>query len=336
MQIALLLLAFAVMAALPLVADSYVVTVVSLFWMYAYLGGAWNLMFGYAGQLSLGHALFFGLGAYVAAVLSDRYGINAWIAVGCGATLSGLVGATIAYLGFRFSVRGHFFALLTVAVAEFVRIAFENWNFIGGSAGYFLQVSQGASPLLTLRGDATFYYYAFFTLGVCGLLISYALTRSSVGYYWCAIREDEDAARALGVPAFRMKILAAVVSAAMTSIGGSLYAFFSGSLFPETTLGMRFSIEILIAPIIGGVGTVIGPIVGALFVVPVMELSNHLSQASSMFGLNTLFYGLIILLTVRFLPGGVWPAIWDRLFASAEERNAAPAAAPTTSADTAK
>lgn len=336
MQIALLLFALAAMAMVPLVADPFIVTVVSLFWMYAYLGGAWNLMFGYAGQLSLGHALFFGIGAYVGAILSDRYGINAWAAIGCGAALSGLVSAVIAYLGFRFSVRGHFFALLTVAVAEFVRIVFENWNYVGGSAGYFLQVHHGASPLVTLRGDATFYYYVFFALGVCGLLLSYVLTRSSIGYYWCAIREDEDAARALGVPAFRMKILSAVISAAMTSIGGSFYAFFSGSLFPDTTLGMRFSIEIMIAPIIGGVGTVIGPIVGALFVVPVMELSNHLSQASGLFGLNTLIYGLIILLTIRFLPGGVWPAIWDRFFSGANPKNVVSTSRTAPSADPAE
>lgn len=336
MQIALLLFILVAMAMLPLLADPFIVTIVSLFWMYAYLGGAWNLMFGYAGQLSLGHALFFGVGAYAGAILSDRYGINAWVAIGCGAALSGLIGAVIAYLGFRFSVRGHFFALLTVAVAEFVRIVFENWNYVGGSAGYFLQVSHGASPLITLRGDATFYYYVFFVLGVFGLLLSYVVTRSSVGYYWCAIREDEDAARAMGVPAFRMKVLSAVISAAMTSIGGSMYAFFSGSLFPDTTLGMRFSIEIMIAPIIGGVGTLIGPVVGAMFVIPAMELSNHLSQISGVFGLSTLLYGLIILVTIRFLPGGVWPAIWDRVFAAPGRKDVVPAARTAPTADTAE
>lgn len=311
MKIVAALIVFAALASLPMVADPFVVTVVSLFWMYAYLGGAWNLMFGYAGQFSLGHALFFGVGAYVGAILSDRYGINAWAAIACGALISSFIGGVIAVLGFRFSVRGHFFALLTVAVAEFVRIVFENWNFVGGSAGYFLQVRQGYSPLVTLRGDATFFYYVFFVLGIAGLSLSYFVTKSSIGYYWCAIREDEDAARAMGVPAFRMKVLSVVISAAMTSVGGSIYAFFSGSLFPDTTLGMRFSIEIMIAPIIGGVGTLFGPVIGALFVVPAMELSNHLSQVTGVFGLNTLLYGFIIIVTIRFLPGGVWPALWD-------------------------
>jgi branched-chain amino acid transport system permease protein len=311
---AFVVLLFASLAALPLIVDPFLITVGSLVFMYAYLGIAWNLMFGYAGQLSIGHALFFGVGAYAAAVLSDRYGINAWLSVAIGAVMSSALGAAIAALGFRFSVRGHYFALLTVAAAEFVRIWFENWNFIGGSGGYFLQVRGDGSPLVTLRGGAVFFYQAFLALAFVGLVLSYFLTRSRYGYYWRAIREDEDTARAIGVPAFRMKVLVVVISAAMTSVGGSLFAFFSGGLFPDTTLGLKLSIDIMIAPIIGGLGTLFGPFIGALFVVPAMELSNYLSQQLKIFGLSTFLYGLLIIVTIRFLPNGVWPALERLLF----------------------
>lgn len=318
------LVAAAVLAVLPAIIDPFFVTVASLIFMYAFLGVAWNLMFGYAGQLSIGHALFFGVGAYTAAILSNRYGINAWLGVAAGAMISAALGSLIAALGFRFSVRGQYFALLTVAAAEFVRIWFENWDFTGGSAGYFLKVPDQTSPFISLRGSATFFYEAFLILALSSLALSYTLTRSRYGFYWRAIREDEDVARAIGVPVFRMKILVVTISAAMTSIGGSLFLFFSGGLFPDTVLGMRFSIEIMIAPIIGGAGTLIGPFVGALFVVPAMEFSNYLSQKASIFGLSTFIYGLLILTVVRFLPDGVWPAL-EHFISNVVHRRAPPA-----------
>lgn len=310
------ILFFAAAIFFPFVADPFLVTIATLVFMYAYLGMAWNLMFGYAGQLSIGHALFFGLGAYTAAVLSDRYGLNAWLAVAVGAAISAIAGATIAGLGFRFSVRGVYFALLTIAAAEFVRILFDHWYLVGGSAGYFLPVRGNKSPLITLRGGTNFFYGAFLFLSFSAFLLCYWLINSRYGYYWRAIREDEDTARAIGVPAFRMKIIAVVISAAMTSVGGSIFAFFSAGLFPDTVLGMKFSIEIMIAPIIGGVGTLFGPFIGAIFIVPAMELSNYVSQNSGFFGLSTIIYGLLILLTVRFLPDGVWPPIARMLFGS--------------------
>ncbi len=308
-EIGLTALFFATLGLAPLFADSYVLSLLALVFLYAYLGQAWNLMMGYAGQLSLGHALFFGVGAYAAALLTDRYALNAWLAVGSGAAIAAAIGATIAALGFRFSVRGIYFALLTIAAAEFTRIFFDNWDFVGASAGYFLMVAGEVHPLVSLRGSTTFYYLAFLLLAALALVGCTALTRSRYGYYWRAIREDEDCARALAVPAFRMKLLVVAISAAMTSVGGSLFAFMTANLFPDSVMGMRMSIDIIIAPIIGGLGTLFGPFVGALFVVPVLELSNHLARETGVFGLSTLIYGLLVVLTVRFLPDGVWPPL---------------------------
>lgn len=293
----------------PFFADAYVLSLLTLVFFYAYLGQAWNLMMGYAGQLSLGHALFFGLGAYAAVIGTDHFGLNAWLALLAGMALSACVGALIAALGFRFNVRGVHFALLTIAAAEFTRVMFDNWDFVGASAGYFLRVSGGEHPLVSLRGGATFFYYAFLALMLGAFAACAALVSSRLGYCWRALREDEDTARALGVPALRMKVLVVVLSAAMTSLGGSMFALMTANVYPETVMGMRMSIDLLIAPIIGGLGTIFGPLLGALFVVPLMELSNHVASEAKIFGLSTLVYGLLVILTIRFLPEGIWPPL---------------------------
>ena len=140
-----------------------------------------------------------------------------------------------------------------------------------------------------------------------------ALNGSRWGYRWRALREDEEAARALGVPAVRSKVLVVAISAALAGIGGGLFGLLQGSLFPDSVMGLRMSIEILIAPIIGGLGTLFGPIIGAVFVVPLMEVSNVLGQRLGLFGLNTLIYGLVLLAVIAFLPDGIWGWVVERV-----------------------
>lgn len=302
-------LCFVALALLPLAVSESHLSLLTLVLMSAFFGQAWNLMMGFVGQLSLGHALYAGIGAYATALAIGTFGVSPWLGIAVGAAMSAAAGAAIAWLGFRFAVRGIYFTLLTIAFAEMARMLFENWNFVGGSGGYFLKTVGTGHPLLTLRGGTTFYYFAF--LALCGLALALcaALARSRLGYLWRAIREDEDAARAIGVPALRLKILAVAISAAMTSVGGSFYALLNGSLFPETIMGMHFSIELIVAPILGGLGTLFGPILGALFVVPVTDLSNQLAQDMGLFGFNTLIYGVLVLLVVGLLPNGLAPAI---------------------------
>ncbi len=304
---------FAIMIFLPAITSESVIAVLTLIMMFAFFGQAWNLMMGYVGQLSLGHGLYIGLGAYSCAVTVGTFGLSPWLGILVGIVISSVVGAFIAWLGFRFSVKGIYFTLLTIAVAELGRLWFENWAFVGGNAGYFLRVAEDVHPLLSLRGGTTFYYFCFLALTILGFWGTALLMRSRLGYFWRAIREDEDAARAIGVRALRLKILVVMVSAAMTSVGGSFYALLSGSLFPDTMMGMRFSIEIIIAPIIGGMGTLFGPIVGAFFVIPINEISNHAAQSMGIFGLNTLIYGVLILAVIVFLPDGIWPPIAKRI-----------------------
>ncbi|RJF96950.1 branched-chain amino acid ABC transporter permease [Noviherbaspirillum cavernae] len=319
---------FVLLALLPAVTGDALISIATLVLMFAVYGIAWNLMMGYVGQLSLGHGLYIGLGAYAVALATGTHGLSPWLGILIGAAISAVVAAVIAFIGFRFSVRGIYFTLLTIACAEMMRISFDNWSYVGGTGGYFLKAAGDTHPLLSLRGDSTFFYFAFLILTAITFLCSAALMKSKFGYFWRAIREDEDAARALGVPTLQLKILAVVISAIMTSIGGSFYALLSGSLFPDTMMGMRFSIEIVIAPIIGGLGTLFGPIVGALFVVPLGEFSNHVAQSTGIYGLNLLIHGALLLVVVCFMPEGLWPAIakrFGRLRAPAAAKASTPA-----------
>jgi branched-chain amino acid transport system permease protein len=300
---------FVVLAFLPAVTNPLIVSIATLVLLYALYGMAWNLMMGFVGQLSLGHGLFIGLGAYSIALTVGTFQLSPWLGILIGALISAALAAVIAFIGFRFSVRGIYFTLLTIANAEMVRMAFDNWSFVGGTGGYFLKIDNNANPLLTLRGGSTFFYLAFLILVTLAFFISAALMKSKYGYFWRAIREDEDAARALGVVTLKLKIIAVMISAAMTSVGGAFYAMLSGSLFPDTMMGLRFSIEIIIAPILGGLGTLFGAIVGAIVTVPLGEFANHLAQETGIYGLNLLIYGVLLLLIICFLPDGLWPAL---------------------------
>ena len=300
----------------PLVTDDFVLSVLTLIFLFASVGQAWNLMMGYAGQLSLGHALYFGTGAYAMALLINKFDLSAWFGLPVSFAVGAGLGALGGALGFRFAVRGVYFALLTIAFAEFARILFEHWEYAGGSGGLFLKaLTPDNQPLLSLRGNAGFFYYALLlTLAVIWLACT-LLVHSRIGYYWRAVREDEDAARAIGVPATRVKVLAAAISAGLTGVCGAWYALIQGSLFPDSVLGMRMSIDLIVAPIVGGLGTLFGPILGAIVILPLNELSKDLAQAFSISGLKLIVYGGLLLAIVLFAPHGIWPPLarWLRV-----------------------
>jgi branched-chain amino acid transport system permease protein len=301
---------FAALALVGPLLDSFWQSLLTLVFFYAFMGLTWNLMMS-AGLLSLGHALFLGLGAYTTAVLTERSGISPWLAIPTGSALAALAGAAMAWLGTRFSIRGIQFALLTIAVAELVRVLFDNWEFVGDTGGLFLRAINPDSNKwwVTLRGGTQFFYFAFLAVTAFAYLLLARLMASRWGYWWRSLNEDEAAARALGVPALRCKIVVVAISAALAGLGGGLFGLMQGSLFPDTVMGLRMSIEILIAPIIGGLGSLFGSVLGAFFVVPLMELSNVLGQRIGFYGINTLAYGAVILAVIAFLPDGIWPRL---------------------------
>jgi len=308
------LLALAVAA--PQFAGDYLLTVLILMLYFAYTGLAWNIMMGFAGQLSLGHALYVGLGAYTAAALYVHFGVGAWIGLLAAAPIAGLAGAFIGFLAFRFRVAGVYFAILTIAFDEFARVGFDHLTWTGASAGLFLPVKQYAhNDLWHLRGHPAMFYYILLAAIVLAVVFSRALLQSRIGYFWLAIREDEEAARASGIDTFRYKMLAVVISAAMTSFAGVIYAFYYNNLFPEQVFGITHSIEIILAPIVGGVGTLFGPILGTVVIEGVAEGMRTLLGwlGFDVPGTKQLFFGVVLLFIMVAMPDGVWPWLKRRL-----------------------
>src|SRR5438094_5809970 len=306
----------AILVALPFMVGNSPWPAARLFFYSTYTGQACNVMMGFAGPLSLGHALYVGVGAYTAAALFVHYGIGPWVGLWLAILLCVALGLVIGFLAFRFGISGVYFALLTIAFAEFTRIGFDHFAWTGGPGGMFLCVAQRDTwDLANFRGPPLMYYYAMLALSALAFLICSLLLKSKAGYYWQAIREDEEAARALGINAFRWKLLAVAISAAMTAVAGVFFAFYYNNLFPEQIFHISRSIEIILGPVIGGVGTLFGPILGAALLT---LLSDGITEALNAFGLDIpgvkqVFYGLVLLCVVMFLPHGIWPPIARRL-----------------------
>ncbi len=313
---ALLAALAAVLVALPAVANSYVLSVATLVLYLAFTGQAWNVMTGFAGQLSLGHSLYVGVAAYVAGGLFFHYGVGPWAGLWLAMLVCMLLGAAIGFLAFRFGISGVYFALLTIAFAEFTRIGFDHLAWTGGPGGMFLKVAQRDQiDLVHFRGPPAMYYYAMLACTAGAFALCAWLLRSRAGYYWQAIRENEEAAQALGINIFRWKMLAVILSSAMTAVAGVFFAFYYNNLFPEQIFNIGRSIEIILGPIIGGVGTLFGPILGAAVLTvlsdAITELLAHYGWEIP--GIKQVFYGLVLLGVIVFLPHGIWPVVARRL-----------------------
>ena len=320
-SIAALALFVALMAAAPLVANDYLISVLILILLSAYIGQAWNIMMGFAGLLSLGHALYIGLGAYISAALFVHYGTSPWLGMAVGIVVAGAVGAAIGALSFRFRVGGVYFALLTIAFAEFTRILFDHLDWFGSSSGLFLPVANRASnDLLTLRGAPAMFYYLLLAAVLALLALSRLLLHRRIGYYWQAIREDEAAAEASGIDVFRYKLAAIIISAGLTAIAGVFLAFYNNNLYPETTFAMERSIEAILPAIIGGLGTLFGPILGAFVLIALNQTLTEVTASWGVNGIKQLLYGLVLAGVIIAQPSGLWPFIAERLGLLRERR----------------
>jgi len=311
-----LLAAFvAVLLVAPALLDRYLLSVFFLIFWFATVGQAWNIMMGFCGQLSLGHALYVGLGGYIGALLWVKFGVSPAIAILPAMAVAMAFGAVIGWLGFRFGIEGVYFALLTIAFAEVARIGFDNWSFVGGAAGFFIPVSPVASPV-NLRGGPMLFYYVALAMMVVAFIVCAALRRSRLGHAWLAVREDAEAARALGIDVFRAKMAAVLVSSAMTAVAGVVYAFYQNNLFPSQTFDIARSIEMILAPIIGGLGTLFGPILGAFILTPLGQMLIALVEkiaGRAIPGVNLVFYGAALMVIIWVSPNGVWPWLKKKL-----------------------
>ena len=307
----LALAALLVLLALPAVLSSYALTIFILILFYGFLGQAWNIVGGYAGQLSAGHAAFVGIGAYTAAMLSTEWGLTPWLGMFVGAALSTGLGAIVGYLGFRFGLRGFYFVLLTVAFAEVCRILVSNIDALGGALGLYITFT--GNPRQFQFQDQRAYYYIALALMLAATGVAALIERRRFGIYLTAIREDESACEALGVDTFKYKMLAMLVSSFLTGLGGTFYAFYLFSLQPNTVFGIPLSVEIIIRPIIGGAGTLLGPILGSFILTPLGELSRQYFGQSGLHGAHLIVYGVLLVSVVLFLPQGAYPYL-RRLF----------------------
>jgi branched-chain amino acid transport system permease protein len=307
---------FVLLIAAPAFASDYLLSVLILILYFAFTGQAWNVMMGFAGQLSLGHALYVGLGAYATAALFVHYRIPPWIGLIAAVPIAAACGAVIGFLAFRFRVAGAYFAILTIAFAEFARIGFDHFGWVNASSGLFLPVAQYAqNDLWQLRGKPVMFYYLILVMTALVFVLCRALLRSRLGYFWQAIREDEEAARAVGIATFRYKMIAVVISAGLTSFAGVFYAFYYNNLFPEQVFSIGRSIEIILGPIIGGIGTLFGPVLGAFLLTGLAEtMTEILTRAGvDVPGAKQVFYGVCLLLVVAMMPDGVWPWLSRKL-----------------------
>lgn len=311
-----LLLAFLLVA--PLFVGNYILSVLILVLYFAYTGQAWNVMMGFAGQLSLGHSLYVGLGAYTAAALYVHFGIGPWAGVWIAILISMAAGLVIGFLAFRFGIGGVYFALLTIAFAEFTRVGFDHFMWVNGSGGFFLPVTQySVNDPLNLRGSPMMFYYILLTITVLAFLFCRWLLTGRIGYYWLAIREEPEAAQTLGINIFRYKMIAVAISSGMTALSGVFFAFYYNNLFPEQIFSMNRSIELILGPIIGGVGSLFGPILGAFVLTALAETLNDIMVALGyeLPGVKLVFYGFCLLFVVMWLPNGIWPPLrkWLKL-----------------------
>jgi branched-chain amino acid transport system permease protein len=318
-----ILLAVALLATVPLLTSSNVVLnflVAAL--LIALVGQGWNLLGGYGGQYSFGHAAFFGTGAYVTAILQVRYGVNAWVGFVVGIAAGALVGAVIGALSFRSGLRGSYFALVTLAFAEVLRIIASVAPITGAGVGTLIRLDLRPEAF-QFQSRAPF-YWIILALVALSLILVRVIEDSRFGAYLVAVRENEDAARALGVDATRTKLAAMTISAAITAAGGCFYAQYFLFIDAGIAYGPWISVEALLAPIIGGIGTVFGPLLGALVVRMLGELTKLMTGDAP--GLDLVIYGSVLVVVVAFAPRGVAGIVADLRQRFRFARAAAPAA----------
>lgn len=265
------------------------------------LGQAWNLLGGYGGQVSFGHAAFFGTGAYAQSVLQLRLGLDPWLCFVIAGLLGGAVGAFVGALSFRYGLRGSYFALVTLAFAEVFRILANSVELTGAGSGLLLPLKKGAAHL-QFPSKAGFYWLILGLTGL-GLAIAWWIENSRFGARLVALRENEDAARALGADVFRVKLAAIALSGALMGLGGAFYVQYFLYIDPNIAYGAGVSITALLAPIVGGLGTILGPLLGAVL----LQLVNQLAQVAigDAPGLSLVLYGAILVAMVLFLPNGL-------------------------------
>jgi branched-chain amino acid transport system permease protein len=291
-----------VVALVPVLTNSGVVLNFVMTALYAcLLAQAWNILGGFGGQFSFGHALFFGTGAYTQAVLQLQFNVNAWVALPLAMAASATVGAWVGALSFRYGLKGSYFALVTLAFAEVFRIVALSVPFTGAGVGLMLPLQSSAAAMQF--GNRAGFVWLMLGLVALALCVTVWLRHSRFGAYLQAVRDNEDAARAIGVNPFQVKLLATVLSGGLMGAGGAFYVQVFQYIDPGIAYGPHTSVEALVGAIVGGMGTLWGPVVGALALHVLADLTRNLF--GQLPGINMVIYGAVLVMIVMFLPRGI-------------------------------
>lgn len=277
-----------------------------LIFFYAYLTTSWNLVGGFAGQLSIGHSAFTGIGAYTSTLLFINLGLTPWVGMFIGGIIAAITAITIGYPCFK--LRGAYFALSTLGFVEMLRLIVTNTNEImgvqiKGASGLEIPL-MGHSPINFQFLNKEYYYYIILIMMLISLFITYIISKSKFGYYLFAIKNDLDAAQSLGINVTRCRLRAAALSAFLTGLGGTFYAQLILFIDPEGIIGSYFSLEIVLIAIVGGQGTLLGPILGSFFLIPISEISR-IYFGGTYLGVHLIVFGIALILIILFLPRGI-------------------------------
>lgn len=304
----LLILLVAASIVIPFfVGDFFIGILISLLIM-AYLGQCWNIMGGYAGQFSFGHAAFFGLGAYTSSLLYVDFNVNPYIGMIMGMIVAGTMGLIIGFLSFRYKLQGNYFALATLAFAEILRVIFNNAKAFKAALG--VSIPYVDDWTVFQFSDKRVYYFIALAMVIGITLLIFKLRKTKTGLYLVALRDNENAARALGINIFKYKLFAITLSAMCTGLMGTFAAQYYSYIDAGFVFGTGISIEAIAPCIVGGAGTVGGPVVGAVVLSIVEEFTN--SYLAGISGINMIIYGLILVLAILFFPKGIMGMV-DRL-----------------------
>lgn len=315
----LILAGLLLLAVFPiLVKNRFVQSTVILVLMYGTMAQAWNIMGGYTGLISIGQVAFFGLGAYTSSFLQVRYGVNPWLGMISGGLVTALFGVLVGLPVSR--LRGRYFSIATIAMAEVMRISITNWNFVGGARGITLPIRPESWLNFQFHRTKVPYYYIILGIFLVVNLIIYWIERSRTGYYFRAVRENEDVAEGLGIDKRVYKLLAIALAAFFTALAGSFLAQYSLYVEPDYVFNTSISITTAMIAVFGGIGSLAGPILGASVLVPISEYSRAWLGSGGR-GLDLAIYGLLIMVFCIVEPKGLM-GLWQRLF---RRRSHAPA-----------
>jgi branched-chain amino acid transport system permease protein len=302
-QLALAAVVAIATALIPLIVkDVYIQNILVLTLMYAALSQSWNILSGYCGQISLGHALYFGLGAYTTALLFTKFGVLPWFGMLAGGALSGAIALALGYPCFR--LRGHYFVIATIVIAETAYLLVLNWEWAGAALGIDMPVRQNSWLTLQFARSKLPYFYFALVLASITWLVTWALEDSKWGYWWRAVKDNPEAAESLGVVVFHSKMAAAAVSAFFTAIGGAFYAQFVSYIDPDSVMSFHFSLLMALPAVLGGIGTLWGPALGAAILIPLTELTRSYMGGSGK-GVDLIVYGTLIMIIALARPEGL-------------------------------